>query len=89
MWVHFVLLQDTVVGLEALSEFAKMSSDSVDIDATIQSSDFTQRFQINDDNAMVSQSVMVMLYSTILLMSNSPTSLRHMVRLNKLHIFLP
>lgn len=54
------VFQDTVVALQALSDFAAMAySDSFDIQATITADTFTHTFTINKQNALVLQSVVV------------------------------
>ena len=52
--------QDTIVGLQALSDFARMVySSNFDIQATITAGTFTHTFSINQMNALVLQSVVV------------------------------
>ncbi|XP_053399009.1 CD109 antigen-like isoform X3 [Mercenaria mercenaria] len=56
----FASTQDTVIGLQALSEFAGMSySDSFDIQATITAGTFTHKFSINKQNALLLQTVVL------------------------------
>ncbi|XP_060581140.1 CD109 antigen-like isoform X3 [Ruditapes philippinarum] len=56
----FASTQDTVIGLQALSEFAVMAySDNFDIQATITAGTFTHKFSINKQNALVLQTVVL------------------------------
>ena len=54
------VLQDTIVGLQALSEFARVAySDSLGIQVTITADAFTKTLTVNKQNALVLQSVVV------------------------------
>ncbi|XP_067660553.1 CD109 antigen-like [Haliotis asinina] len=53
----FISTQDTVIALFALSEFAKPFSNDFDIQVTVNSGSFNHKFSINQDNALVLQSV--------------------------------
>ncbi|XP_067661520.1 CD109 antigen-like [Haliotis asinina] len=54
----FASTQDTVVALQALSEFAKMAySKNFDIQVTVNSGNFSHQFFVNQDNALVLQNV--------------------------------
>ncbi|XP_053399007.1 CD109 antigen-like [Mercenaria mercenaria] len=56
----FASTQDTVIGLQALSEFAGMLySDSFDIKATITAGTFTHKFSFNKQNALLLQTVVL------------------------------
>ncbi|KAL4230965.1 hypothetical protein ACF0H5_011338 [Mactra antiquata] len=56
----FSSTQDTVIALQALSDFAKMVySDSFNIQATITAGTYTHTFTINKQNALVLQSVVL------------------------------
>lgn len=59
--MHFdKTFQDTVVALQALSDFAAMAySDTFDIQATVTADTFIHTFTINKQNALVLQSVVV------------------------------
>ncbi|XP_048243518.1 CD109 antigen-like isoform X1 [Haliotis rufescens] len=54
----FSSTQDTVLALQALSEFAKMAySNNFDIQVTVSSGSFRHQFSVNQNNALVLQSV--------------------------------
>ncbi|XP_071088378.1 CD109 antigen-like [Haliotis cracherodii] len=54
----FASTQDTVMALQALSEFAKMAySNNFDIQVTVSSGSFSHQFSVNQNNALVLQSV--------------------------------
>jgi len=56
----FITFQDTVVALQALSDFAAMAySDSFDIQATITADNMTHTFSINKQNSLVLQTLVV------------------------------
>ena len=56
----YIVFQDTVVALQALSRFAAMIfSDTFNIQATVTAGTFTHTFNINKQNALVMQSVVV------------------------------
>ena len=60
MLICIFLLQDTVVGLQALSDFAsKVYSHNFNIQATISTDALTHTFSVSQNNALVLQSLKV------------------------------
>ena len=56
----YIFLQDTVMALQALSEFAKMAySNNFDIQMTVTAGSFSHQFSVNAQNALLLQSVEV------------------------------
>ena len=60
MFICIILLQDTVVGLQALSDFAsKVYSHNFNIQASISTDDLKHTFSVSQNNALVLQSLKV------------------------------
>ena len=61
-----VLLQDTVIGLQALSEFATLVySKDTDMQITVTGGNYTQACNVTQQNALVLQSIPVIVLFTI------------------------